>query len=293
MTQRYPSIQRYEVFRPGRLPIAASDVPALDGIPEHTHDYLEVAVVSRGTGTHLTRGGAHPIGVGSVIVIRPGSWHAYRDPVDLWTHNLYLAPELLHRELSWIFEYPDLARALLGDEPDIGELDAVSTERVLGWLRQLEMLGRDAHAPTVIGLATCILDSFARLALSPRPSSDSTIAQAVITMMRMMQDDLGRHWTIADLSRATASSPAVVHRLFKTHVGVSPMTWLARARGEAAATLLVLTTKTVAEIGQAVGWDDANYTSRRFRSIYGLTPSEYRVRFARGDTVVTFASQMP
>jgi AraC family L-rhamnose operon transcriptional activator RhaR len=291
--QRYPSIQRYEVFRPGALPIAASDVPALDGIPEHTHDYLEIAVVSRGSGVHLTRGGSHPITVGSVIVIRPGSWHAYRDPVDLWTHNLYLAPELLHRELSWIFEYPDLARALLGDNPDIGELDAATSTRVLGWLSQLETLGREAHPPTVIGLATCILDSFARLALSPQPSSDSTIAHAVITMMRLMQDDLGRRWTIADLSRATASSPAVVHRSFKTHVGASPMTWLARARGEAAATLLVLTTKTIAEIGQAVGWDDANYASRRFRSIYGLTPSEYRTRFARGDAIVTFASRVP
>ena len=293
MSQRYPSIQRTEVFPPGGIPVAAKDVPALDGVAEHTHDYLEIAVVSRGTGTHFTRRGAHPIRPGAVMVIRPGSWHAYRDPVDLWTHNLYLAPELLHRDLSWIFEYPDLARALLSDEPDIGELDAESSMRVLGWLQQMEKLGREAHAPTVIGLASCVLDSFTQLALSPQPSSDSTIAQAIITMTRMMQDDIGRHWTIADLSRATASSPAVVHRLFKTHVGVSPMAWLARARGEAAATQLVLTTKTVAEIGQAVGWDDANYASRRFRSLYGLTPSEYRVRFARSGTVVTFASQLP
>jgi AraC family L-rhamnose operon transcriptional activator RhaR len=285
MIQRYPSIERYEVFRAGALSIAARDVPAYDGIPEHTHDYLEVAVVSRGTGVHHTRAGAHPIRVGSVIVIRPGSWHAYRDPVDLWTHNLYLAPELLHRELSWIFEHPALARALLGDEPNVGVLDSATTALALGWLHQLEHLGRHAHAPTLIGLATCVLDSFAQLALSPPPPSDSTIARSVVMMMNMMQEDLAGRWTIAKLSRATASSPAVVHRLFKAHVGASPMTWLARARGEAAASQLVLTNRTVTEIGQAVGWDDANYASRRFRSLYGLTPTEYRTRFARGDIV--------
>ncbi|PRB57274.1 AraC family transcriptional regulator [Microbacterium sp. MYb45] len=283
---RYPSIQRYEVFRAGALPIASNDVPALGGIPEHTHDYLEIAVVSRGTGVHVTREGRLPIARGSVIIIRPGSWHAYRDTDELWTFNLYLAPELLLRELSWIVEYPDLARALLGGEPNLGEFDEESCARVLSWLEQITQHSRTVHAPTLIGLATCVLDSFSTLALSPQPATDSTIARSVITMMNLMQDDLSARWTIADLSRVANFSPAVVHRVFKTHVGISPMAWLTRARGEAAATQLALTDKSVSEVGQAVGWDDANYASRRFRALYGLTPSEYRSRFQRDDAAI-------
>lgn len=283
MVIRYPSIQRYEVFRAGAIPVASNDVPALGGIPEHTHDYLELAVVSRGTGTHVTREGRQPLARGSVILIRPGSWHAYRNTDDLWTFNLYLAPELLHRELSWIVEYPDLARALLGGDPNLGRLDDASCERVLGWLEQIRQHSRTVHAPTLIGLTSCVLDSFSALSLSPQSAADSTIVRSVITMMNMMQDDLSARWTISDLSKATNSSPAVIHRVFKTHVGISPIAWLTRARGEAAATQLALTDKNISEVGLAVGWDDANYASRRFRALYGLTPSEYRSRFQRED----------
>ena len=87
------SIQRHEVFTPGRLPIAANEVPALDGIPEHMHEYLELAVVSRGYGLHRTRGNATRLEPGSVILIRPGTWHAYWEPDELWTFNVYLGPD--------------------------------------------------------------------------------------------------------------------------------------------------------------------------------------------------------
>jgi AraC-like DNA-binding protein len=44
---------------------------------------------------------------------------------------------------------------------------------------------------------------------------------------------------------------------------------------------------TVSEIGRAVGWPDPSYAARRFRATYGVSPTEYRRRFAfsgeRGD----------
>jgi AraC family L-rhamnose operon transcriptional activator RhaR len=36
----------------------------------------------------------------------------------------------------------------------------------------------------------------------------------------------------------------------------------------------------VSEIGRAVGWPDPNYAARRFRATYGMSPTEYRRRFA-------------
>ena len=278
---RYRSIQRFEVFRRGSIAIASNDVPAFEGIPEHTHEYVEIAVVSRGTGVHITRDETHAIQRGSVIHIRPGTSHAYAETNDLSTFNLYLAPELLHRELAWIIEYPELARALLGGQPNLGLLDEFTCTRVLGWLEQIHEYSGGPNAATLVGLATCVLDSFKELALSARPAPDSTIARGVITMMALMHDDLSARWTIAKLSRATNSSASAVHRAFKVHVGITPMAWLNQARGEAASAELVLTDLTVAEIGRLVGWGDANYASRRFRSIFGLTPTEYRSRFQR------------
>lgn len=275
------SIQRYEVFRPGFIPIAANDVPALDGIAEHTHEYLEVTVISRGSGMHVTRDGAVPVSVGSVTVIRPGTWHSYQQASELWTFNLYLAQELLRKEFAWIVEYPELARVLLRGDANPGQLDSRLTTRVLGWLEQIRHTPL-RHEPTLLGLAACVLDAFSELTPGAgRDGGNSTVGQEVLTMMNLMRSDLTTKWTIEQLARAINSSPAVVHRAFRTHVGLSPIAWLHQQRGEMAATQLVHTDKSVSEIGRAVGWDDPNYASRRFRALYGITPTEYRKRFAQ------------
>jgi AraC family L-rhamnose operon transcriptional activator RhaR len=279
------SIQRREVFRPGTLPIAANEVPALTGIPEHTHEFLEMAIVSRGRGLNVTRGRVTPIEVGSVILIRPGVWHAYREPEDLWTFNLYLAPELLQRELSWVVEYPQLSHALLRGDENLGVLSPEETAMGVGWLGQIRDLPAGTHAPRMTGLVNCVLDLIWSSAATNGGALDSTIAKTVVSMMNTMQGDLARKWSIEDLASGINASPAVVHRQFKAHVGMSPMAWLHQARGEAVAAELILSGRPVAEIGRLVGWPDPNYLSRRFRSLFGMSPTEYRRRFASGNTM--------
>lgn len=274
-------IQRDEVFRPGIIPIAANDVPAWTGIAEHTHEFLELAVVSRGSGVHVTPGGAVPISVGSVIFIRPGIWHAYQLPEDLWTFNLYLGRGLLQTQFAWIIDFPELAQALFQGQPNLGRLSPDATTRALDWLEQIRRAPAE-RALTLIGLTTCVLDSLSEVvAAAPHDAETSAIARSVITMMDLMRTDLARRWTIGDLAQAVHGSEAFVYRAFKNHLGMSPMAWLQQERGEHFATELTHTRHAIATIGRSVGWDDPNYASRRFRALFGIAPTEYRRRFAR------------
>lgn len=267
------------------MPIAANEVPALTGIPEHTHEFLELAIVSRGSGLNVTRGRVTPIEVGSVVLIRPGIWHAYREPDELWTFNLYLAPELLQRELSWVVEYPQLSHALLRGDENMGILDREQTVLGVGWLQQIRDLPVGTHAPRLTGLVSCVLDLITASNVTSAGALDSTNAKTVVSMMNTMHGDLARKWSIDDLALEINASPAVVHRQFKAHVGMSPMAWLHQDRGEAVAAELILSDRPVAEIGRLVGWPDPNYLSRRFRSLFGMSPTEYRQRFASGGAV--------
>jgi len=277
------SIQRAEVFRAGSIPIAANDVYGEDGIPKHTHEYLEIAIVSRGRGSHVTHDGRVPIEVGSVVLIRPGTWHSYQDADHLWTFNLYLAPELLHHELAWIHEYPELSRMLLRGLPNLGRLSEARTAQVLGWLEQIRTISA-GRRPSLVGLCSCILDTMQELtSRAPRDPGTVTIAKSVVTMMQLMREDLSAKWTVDDLARAINSSGSYVYRAFRSNVGLSPMAWLQQERGEMFSTLLTNTNRSVSEIGSLVSWDDPNYASRRFRALYGMTPSEYRKRFAGED----------
>ena len=85
-------------------------------------------------------------------------------------------------------------------------------------------------------------------------------------------------WRLADLARAVNLDPAYLGRLFAQCTGSTPMGFLARLRAERAAALLVNSALPAARVGAAVGWDDPTYFARRFRTLVGLTPTEYRRR---------------
>ena len=72
--------------------------------------------------------------------------------------------------------------------------------------------------------------------------------------------------------------PSHLSRQFRRATGYPPLTWLARHRARLAAALLLRSNQRVSEIGGLVGWPDPNHFARRFRDVFGESPSEYRVR---------------
>ena len=128
-----------------------------------------------------------------------------------------------------------------------------------------------AAAAIVLGiLADGQLDQPTRPAQAVHPAVAATVA--------LLEADLAEPWRLDDLAEAVNLDPAYLSRLFRRHTGLSPLGFLARLRAERAATLLVHTTLPAARVGAAVGWDDPTYFARRFRSLVGSTPSEYRAR---------------
>jgi two-component system response regulator YesN len=89
---------------------------------------------------------------------------------------------------------------------------------------------------------------------------------------------MARDWTLPELAETLNLDPSYLARIFKLSVGVPPIGYLATLRAEAAAELLARTDLPCAEVGDRVGWMDANYFSRRFRQHFGKSPSRYRDR---------------
>lgn len=66
-----------------------------------------------------------------------------------------------------------------------------------------------------------------------------------------------------------------------------------RLRAQAAARLLVQTDQPIAHIGTQLGWDDAGYFARRFKTAYGLSPSAYRRRALAGQAHYHSPPELP
>ncbi|GAB3753958.1 helix-turn-helix transcriptional regulator [Microlunatus parietis] len=272
------------VFTEADYPILADRVAIPCAVGPHIHDFIELALVVAGRAVHRTADGDRMIIPGQVVAVRPGSWHAYLRPERCTVINVYVGPRLLLTDLAWCLAHPSLVRLLLHGGASTDALAPDRLAEVTGWLDQLARPRRDRPEPgpeeAIVrrSLLGCALGRLAGLTIAS--AGTSMITQPVQLALTAMTGDLARPWTVAELARAAAVSPSRLHRLFRTEVGSTPLGWLTRSRAERFAVLLLGSDDPIAAIGRAVGWPDPNYASRRFRQVYGISPSDYRHRLA-------------
>lgn len=101
---------------------------------------------------------------------------------------------------------------------------------------------------------------------------DSRVAKAIEHMATHLADSI----TLDDLCAAAGVSRTLLVDLFRRETGHSPMRHLERLRLEKAMQLLRLSTQNLHELAATVGFCDAKHFSRRFHTIVGTTPSDYR-----------------
>ncbi|MBE1536929.1 helix-turn-helix domain-containing protein [Actinomadura algeriensis] len=251
----------------------------------HAHDFVEIAVIGTGRGTHMTARGEHGLRHGQAIVLRPGAWHGFSDCADLVVANCCLSAQALRSELGGVLQVPALRR-LLWNEPvgagsrgvavtDLGPDAADEAIDQIGLL-EADLTGARPRAGRRLGRLVTVLgilaDASAPDAAAPEPHP--AVAAAIARMEAAPADA----WRLDDLAHAVSLDPDYLRRLFVRHVGVSPLNYLARIRAERAVALLANSDLPAARVGAAVGWDNPTYFARRFRELVGLTPTAYRAR---------------
>ena len=261
--------------------------------PVHTHSFVEIAFMVSGAGVHNCLNGRQEVRAGDVILLRPGVWHGYENCYQLSVYNCCFSSELLRRELSWVREDPLLgyllwagpysssARGML-----TAALDLVTFRECLTHLDALAALSnrpQRRHRGDVIGRLSLLFSQLAQaVARTDQALDEATVHPAVGHVMRLLEVDLARQWTLSELADAVHLTPGHMVRLFKGATGLPPMAYLAQVRAEHAAVLLLHSAEPVTGIGRAVGWPDQNYFARRFKAHYGLSATTYRKRFATG-----------
>lgn len=237
---------------------------------------------------HVSAGGRHPISSGSALLVSPGQWHGYELGTALEINNFYITADVLRRHLRWFARDP-VARAVLWPPttpalPWTTHVGAAALVELDWWCDSLLTRQHRVGRATRLGLLLCVL-----AVVMPSFDEDDVILEGLIPpssvtdVSEMLEADLAKQWSIADLADLVHLSPSHLTRLFTRYTGVPPISHLTQLRAERAASLLVETTMNIDEVGRTVGWPDPSYLSRRFRRIYGMTPSDYRQHFGSGE----------
>lgn len=86
--------------------------------------------------------------------------------------------------------------------------------------------------------------------------------------------------TLEEIARHVGLNESYLSSIFKKQVGKSLIDYLTYTRVQHARELLINRNKSVNEIAEEVGFNDAKYFTKRFKKYTGVSPNEYRKLFA-------------
>lgn len=112
--------------------------------------------------------------------------------------------------------------------------------------------------------------------MAPRKCDDFQKTNGTVSCQGLSGRALHGKIVLDHLSERFFINKFYLTKIFKETYGTTINSYLISKRITGAKQLLRFTDKTVDEIGNAVGMEDANYFSRMFRKVEGISPSEYR-----------------
>lgn len=103
-------------------------------------------------------------------------------------------------------------------------------------------------------------------------------AHNITKIVNYLHDNLGETIDLETVARAVNITPHHIIRLFRQHLGDTPMRYLWNLRTRRGSDLLRHTSLSVSEIAYEVGFQSPFHFSRVIKEKYGMSPKSYRIQ---------------
>jgi len=104
--------------------------------------------------------------------------------------------------------------------------------------------------------------------------------EVIVKVQRWLQRSNARAVTVADMAKHARLEERTFLRRFKAATGMKPIEYAQHLRMDKARELLQFTKRPVDQVAWTVGYEDAAAFRRLFQRLIGLSPGDYRRRFA-------------
>jgi AraC-like DNA-binding protein len=236
-------------------------------IPEHDHPCYEFHYVVSGSGSFRSGNRRFPIRRGDFFYNEPGVRHqamvtGRKAMLLQYAVGLFLDPAKDRQLIADLKKrLPEAKRRRLGD----------------GYYLFFEQLRRQ-HSSGQPELIHAALFSFVGLLYkimggdTDMRSSNSVVEES----LGLIHARITKGVSLEELADRFGLSRSYFIRLFKRHVGISPVKYLNNLRMEMASELLRESELTLAEIAQRTGFSDESQFSKRFKQWSGKPPGRFR-----------------
>ena len=247
--------------------------------PLHSHAAWEILCYTENSGSlRLPMGASIPFEVGTVLMIPPHLPHSSR--ADSPFENICIVDP----------NFPETVITKLGNTTVCNGVICTHDNQDGDITALFRMIYRAYMEPDGIqhshALITNLLNAVYELILRQIDASQDVCASAQeLVRIHMLNHFSEPAYTVSDAFAACRVNPNTVRASFRRTLGVSPGEFLRSLRMKHAADLLTYAgdTMTVCEIALRCGYSDPLYFSKVFRSIYSMSPTEYRAALQASD----------
>lgn len=257
----------------------------------HCQSFFEINIVLRGEGMHYVENGKLPVKAGDVFVIPPRFRHGYVGGNGFDVYHLVLSPVFFEKHYSELILLPAFNRLfkvepamremflsdihLTLDKPALCELSPL-----LNSIREQSLITTPEALLTAAALSVVLICSLCSEYQNSRKndasSTDGGKDEAFMSSVAYMYENYYRKISIEELAGTARMSRSSYQSRFKEYTGMSPGEFVIKLRCEAAASILVSSERSVADIAEEAGFYDTPHFIRCFKKRYGMSPIEYR-----------------
>lgn len=256
--------------------------------PLHSHDFSELVLIVSGKGVHFTPKSSFSLLPGHLFIVPPDALHGYRDVENLHLYNLMFDNQIFESPFFDLRNMPGF-HSLMKLEAKPGEESLeitpfqLSPTELAELLPLMEQMLKEADSIEYdIGAKTLAFAYFIHFMVrlfrieGEHPRHHNPTLLRLADVLSYLESNLDRPVTSQELMEMTNMSSSTLNRHFNEATGLSPIEFHIQRRIEYASRLLRYSTLTISEIAEATGFEDANYFSRQFRRVVGVSPTQYR-----------------
>ncbi len=273
-------------FLPSDEEIVMKKTIYLQGFPVHSHEFLEIVYIARGSGTHHINEHQYEVTAGDVFFLNHSSKHTFRRiSDDFLIINCVFLPGVLEDCLVQAGNAEYLLHSMLYQRSSDGDEDFLFSVNILGREQEFdylftdmnrEYLNRDDGYELVLrSYLTIVVSKIFRLASTKQATARrDAVRQAIDYMHAHFHKPL----RLDEIAEQAMLSPAYFSAVFREETGVTVTDFLHDIRLQEACRMLNDDAGNIRDIIAAVGYSDAKSFYKIFRRRTGMTPGEYRKR---------------
>ncbi len=253
---------------------------------EHSHDFCELTIVSRGSAIHNLEGTESPVTAGDVFLLQGKQRHFFHSRENLNLVNIMYDPEgigLPEKELRRLPGY--CAMFLL--EPTyrrqhrfasllhLKRIPLAQVERIAAEMEEESVAREAGHEAILLAKLLELIVNLSRYYMQ----SETTEARALLRVGHVigsLESNYAKDWTLEEILQIAHMSKSNFMRVFKKATGQSPIEYLLRMRIQEGMKRLINTDMSITDIAMDIGFNDSNYFSRQFRQALGQSPRNFR-----------------